>query len=318
MTPLLLLLAAASLLADGTAAGAHSPAHHARANLASYVTDADYPADAIRRQEQGTVGFTLDVDEAGRVSACRITQSSGTAALDEATCRIMRERAGFSPAVNRRGRPVPDHVSSRIHWVLPEPDTSRALANLASYVADDDYPAEALRRGEQGIVGFQLEIGPDGLVSGCEVLSSSGSSALDEATCSIMQARARFSPARDGAGRAVADRVQARLRWVLPVEEPEPGAPGGADFGRYISSADYPAEALRRHEEGEVGVRLSISTLGGVAQCVVTRSSGSAALDARSCELLRLRVVYIAPLDEAGHAVPSVVEGSIHWTLPGP
>lgn len=222
---LLLLLAAASLLPGGEAADARPPAHRARANLASYIADADYPADAIRRHEQGIVGFTLDVDEAGRISACRITGSSGSAALDEATCRIFRERAQFTPALDRRGRPVPDRVSSQVRWVLPDTDGNRALANLASYISDADYPDEAIQRGEQGIVGFELEIGPDGLVSGCQVLSSSGSSALDEATCSIMQARARFRPAQDSSRRAVPDRMQARIRWVLPADEPETDPP---------------------------------------------------------------------------------------------
>jgi TonB family protein len=318
MIPFLLLLAAPGLLPDGKAAGAHPSAHRARADLASYFTDADYPADAIRRGEQGVVAFTLDVDLSGRVSACRITGSSGSATLDEATCRIVRERAQFTPAQNRRGRAVPDRVSSRVRWVLPERETNHPLANLASYVSDSDYPAEAIRRGEQGIVGFRLEIGRNGLVTGCQVLSSSGSAALDEATCRIMQARARFSPARDSGGRAVPDSVQARIRWVLPPDEPETDAAGEPDFTSYISSADYPPEAVQRREEGQVGVALSVSAEGSVTQCTVTRPSGSAALDARSCEILRARARFVPARDEAGQAVPAVVQGSLRWSLPQP
>src|SRR6185437_10936038 len=123
-------------------------------NLASYFSDSDYPAEAIRRREQGVAAYVLDVDATGQVSACQITGSSGSAILDEATCRILRERARFTPARDRRGRAVPDRISARTRWVLPEEDPSRARANLASYISDSDYPAEAIRNGEQGTVGF--------------------------------------------------------------------------------------------------------------------------------------------------------------------
>jgi periplasmic protein TonB len=92
----------------------------ARANLASYVSDADYPASAIRAEEQGTTGFRLTVGPDGRVTNCAVTSSSGSGALDTATCRIMRSRARFTPARDDHGQPTTDSVSSRIRWVLPE------------------------------------------------------------------------------------------------------------------------------------------------------------------------------------------------------
>jgi TonB family protein len=219
MIPFLLLLAATNLLPNGEAADEPPPAHRAHANLPSYFADSDYPADALRRHEEGNVTFTLDVDEAGRVSACRITGSSGSAALDEATCRILRERARLTPALDGRGRPVADRLSSRIHW-------------------------------------------------------------------------------------------------TLSAAQPEPEAPPETDFTPYIARADYPPEAVRRHEEGQVDVHLTVSAEGRVTQCVVTRSSGSAALDRRTCELVREYAHYTPPRDEAGHAVPGIANGSIHWTLP--
>ena len=48
-----------------------------------------------------------------------MTSSSGSAALDQATCRIMRSRARFTPAHDDHGQPTSDNVSSRIRWVLP-------------------------------------------------------------------------------------------------------------------------------------------------------------------------------------------------------
>lgn len=92
----------------------------ARANLASYVSDDDYPQDAIRNEQQGTTGFRLDVGPDGRVSNCTITSSSGSSSLDRATCQIMRSRARFTPATDSSGARTSDSVSSRIVWRLPQ------------------------------------------------------------------------------------------------------------------------------------------------------------------------------------------------------
>jgi protein TonB len=94
----------------------------------------------------------------------------------------------------------------------------RARANLTSYFSDDDYPPSALRAEEQGTTGFRLTIGPDGRVSACEVTSSSGSSALDQATCRILRSRARYTPARDQNGNPTSGTDQARVQWRLPPE----------------------------------------------------------------------------------------------------
>ena len=91
----------------------------AKANLASYVSNDDYPSDAINREESGTTGFRLDVGPDGRVSNCTVTSSSGSRSLDATTCRLMRSRARFTPATNSSGAKVADSVNSRIRWVLP-------------------------------------------------------------------------------------------------------------------------------------------------------------------------------------------------------
>jgi TonB family protein len=98
----------------------------ARANLASYLSASDYPDEAIRNEEQGTVGFQLDVGSDGKPTRCLVTQSSGSTILDETTCRLMTERPRFEPARDARGRPVPDQVSGSIRWVLPEEPLSGA------------------------------------------------------------------------------------------------------------------------------------------------------------------------------------------------
>jgi len=91
----------------------------ARANLASYVSDEDYPSSAVRNEEQGTTRFRLAVGPDGRVKDCSVTSSSGSSALDSTTCRLMKQRAKFTPARNSDGESASDTVASAIRWVLP-------------------------------------------------------------------------------------------------------------------------------------------------------------------------------------------------------
>ena len=99
---------------------------------------------------------------------------------------------------------------------------ARAKANLASLFSDLDYPAEAVAAREEGAVAFGLDIGPDGRVAACTITRSSGSTALDDATCRLISARARFTPAVDAAGQTVADHLAGRIVWRLPPAPPAP------------------------------------------------------------------------------------------------
>jgi periplasmic protein TonB len=95
---------------------------------------------------------------------------------------------------------------------------ARAKGSLPSLFSDDDYPQSAIRNEEQGTTAVRLSIGTDGRVADCSITSSSGSTALDNATCSIIRRRARYTPAKDQSGNPIAGSDSARIRWVLPAE----------------------------------------------------------------------------------------------------
>lgn len=128
----------------------------------------------------------------------------------------------------------------------------RARANLNRYFSTDDYPPTAAARGAQGTSGFRLAIGADGAVTGCTITRSSGDSALDAATCAILLGRARYAPARDAAGRAIAGKDYGRVTWRLP--PPEPGMP----FARFVTIS-----RLRSNGAGRIDCTV---TTNGVAE----------------------------------------------------
>lgn len=92
----------------------------AEAALPTLFTELDYPSAAIRAGEQGIVAFRVLVGTNGRVSACEITASSGSATLDSATCALLGERARFAPAEGSQGRPALGFVPGQIVWRLPD------------------------------------------------------------------------------------------------------------------------------------------------------------------------------------------------------
>ena len=102
-----------------TAAKNPSPrTQSARANLVSLFNSDDYPLEALRNEEQGTVTVRLQVGATGRVSSCTVTASSGSNSLDRTTCEILQRRARFAPATDSSGTPVPDVYTQRITWRL--------------------------------------------------------------------------------------------------------------------------------------------------------------------------------------------------------
>ena len=116
------LLAAFALLivgANGSVASAPATSAQAAqpvAPLAGYITSDDYPIDALRKEEQGTVEFLLTIGVDGAPTDCVVTNSSGSSSLDSASCRIMMERARFQPAKNAAGKATVGTYTSRITW----------------------------------------------------------------------------------------------------------------------------------------------------------------------------------------------------------
>jgi len=83
------------------------------------ISDADYPAAALRAEAQGTTSVSIQVGADGRVTGCTVTGSSGNGALDTTACNLIRRRFRYQPAT-RNGTPVASTVSRRITWRLPD------------------------------------------------------------------------------------------------------------------------------------------------------------------------------------------------------
>ena len=94
-------------------------------------------------------------------------------------------------------------------WAAPS-SSSPNSALMAQY-----YPRESLAQGEEGIVGFKIEIDRDARIESCAVTKSSGYPRLDAATCDLLVAHAHFSPAKSDGDRVASAKV-GQLVWKLP------------------------------------------------------------------------------------------------------
>jgi periplasmic protein TonB len=94
------------------------------------------------------------------------------------------------------------------------------------------------------------------------------------------------------------------------------GARRAERLGGRIENGDYPRAALRARVQGSVRVRYTVGTRGLVTGCTVTRSSGSADLDAVTCRLIERRFRYRPATDASGRPVPETVGKTYDWLLP--
>ncbi len=133
-----------------------------------------------------------------------------------------------SPAPQIQTTPViqPVIITPRAPTAPPAPpappaprkvQTARAKGSLTALFSSDDYPPSALRDDVEGTAKASLTIGTDGRVTACSIIQSSGSSALDAATCSVLKRRARYTPARDDSGNPTTDTQNTpAISWRIP------------------------------------------------------------------------------------------------------
>ncbi len=179
----------------------------------------DYPADALRAQAEGPVGFALAIDIDGRVASCTVLASSGSASLDQRTCTILTDRARFVAASRKNRKPSPDRWTGTVDWKISEEmrlkplpvsctDCGLPWATFSELLVGPEPrgdPARWLRRSDCPYslrktgcaVTVLLTVRRNGTVRYCEATESSGLPAWDRRACALIRIRARFRPQRE-------------------------------------------------------------------------------------------------------------------------
>lgn len=212
--------AAAALLIAITPAAARTPIPpQPTGNPATWITTNDYPVSALRAKTEGRVMFRLSVGVDGRPTRCEITESIGSAELDQATCSLMLRRATFTPAQDKAGRTVAGTYANAVRWRIPEGGSNLQQGTLPNPQA--------------GILITNILISADGLASDCRVERVEGDAQRRgaDAFMRLCAAGMRLQGYADEAGKPLAKRVRITNQIeVLDAEvpaEPAPAASGG-------------------------------------------------------------------------------------------
>jgi TonB family protein len=83
----------------------------------NWISQEDYPAKALQESRAGTTIVRVNVNAQGRVEACNIVFSSGSADLDAATCRAALRRR-YVPALGPDGSPVAALTIFFVTWSM--------------------------------------------------------------------------------------------------------------------------------------------------------------------------------------------------------
>lgn len=123
----------------GSGSAAATPARR----LGGSISDADYPAAAIREGAEGTTRVMLEIGVNGRVTGCSVTGSSGSALLDSTACQLLSRRYRFAPAT-QAGQPVASSYSTAVRWSLPSGAAPVIPMEVPApaVAADGEVPAE--------------------------------------------------------------------------------------------------------------------------------------------------------------------------------
>lgn len=99
-------------------------------------------------------------------------------------------------------------------------------AENAEYLLKN-YPPRARAAGEQGRVGFRIDVDRQARVLNCTIVESSGYPMLDRETCEVISEHARFKPTLDRDGRPVEATHVGYMNWKLPTSASAGAAPAG-------------------------------------------------------------------------------------------
>lgn len=94
----------------------------------------------------------------------------------------------------------------------PGPQAAITLRSLV--LSTDDYPPDALKKGEQGVSELTYTIGTEGIITRCKATGASRT--LDTKSCEYAINRMAFFPARNGEGKPIEETRTQTVTWVHP------------------------------------------------------------------------------------------------------
>lgn len=92
--------------------------------------------------------------------------------------------------------------------------------------------------------------------------------------------------------------------------------PQPRNLGRWFGADNYPPSAIRAGEQGRVVAIVSIDATGRPTACRIDISTGSSALDEKTCDIVLTSGEFDPARDPRGRAIASEMPMPVRWVLP--
>lgn len=296
---------------------------------AQWITLADFPTELSQPNQRAWISLIATIAADGNLSHC----TGRTDALDSIhpadtrydytskVCSLIGKRAKFLPALTAQG--IRQEGTIRIHvdfeMVAPK---SISPGGLASMVAPPPpfqkwpprFPTygivveslsdiakatpKKVRLGWTGELGLELDINDGGKVQGCTVLQSSGTPAIDAASCKGLF-KSKLTIPRPNPYRKGHNPLPVLVRWsdgeakAWPaLKRPQPARINDAAWGglQKAMQAAHPGAKKMPNE-----IELAVTAEGKNSECYVLASSGEDSLDADICRLAMQGTDLVSP-----------------------
>jgi TonB family protein len=164
-----------------------------------------YLSDPFRRSE------VIELVTGGQVIAAIPLTGSAAAYLQFEACRTTLPTA---PLIGAQPPPPRRPVIPGPNLSGPLPANRRATPIMSqNWISGLDFPVQEHQA--EGRVQYTVAVGVDGRVNNCRIVNSSGSTLLDETTCSVVSLRARFDPATDSNSSPIEGSYTGSVNWQI-------------------------------------------------------------------------------------------------------
>ena len=87
-------------------------------DIGNWIQPRDYPKLQLRDGQVAVVDFRLNIDANGAVSDCVTSNAVGDQKFSDTVCAVVKERAKFTPALDKDGQPVHSFYTNRVSFMF--------------------------------------------------------------------------------------------------------------------------------------------------------------------------------------------------------
>lgn len=109
-----------------------------------------------------------------------------------------------------------DHWNATLTKRMTLKEAPTLEGSVLSLFSTNDYPWDAVRKGQAGLAHVVMLIDEKGKMADCTLIATSGIAVLDAQTCIVLRTRGKFKPAIDADGKPARGTLHQRVNWEMP------------------------------------------------------------------------------------------------------